>query len=52
MWTFLTGIACAIALAVGSAIGLNATMKQSTPQAFYTQYTVPLGHDVPPNETR
>jgi hypothetical protein len=51
MWTFLTGLACAIGLAVVSVAGLN-LMDQGTPEAFYTQYTVPGTHETPPEETR
>jgi hypothetical protein len=39
MWTFLIGAICAAALAVLSVLGLNA-MDQSTPDAFYTRYTI------------
>lgn len=40
MTTFLTGLAAAILLAVIAGAGLNA-IAQSTPDAFYTRYTVP-----------
>jgi hypothetical protein len=42
--TFLIGVGLAVVLAIGAFVGLNAA-GQSTSDAFYTRYTVPLGHD-------
>jgi hypothetical protein len=46
MTAFLAGIALAIVMAVGNVLALNA-FDRSTPQAFYTRYTVPLDYKTP-----
>ena len=43
---FLVGCALAMILAIGNVTALNA-LDQSTPQVFYTRYTVPLDYMTP-----
>jgi len=46
MTAFLVGLGVAILVAVGNVVVLN-VFDQSTSQAFYTRYTLPLDYTIP-----